>query len=138
MCNLFIHNLIFFNSGSVNLCNLFNEKNQWSVSPYTINGWAAYKKWKCHHSLAISAWIIFKNLHTLLSAAFNFALWLKLYSKWMAIFNYCGSILWEIVTIVINSPYGKQLIWCPVARSSRKANFLEERNMFISISSLMF
>lgn len=141
LCDLFI--LVFFlffflNSGSVNLCNLLNEKNQWSVSPYTINGWAAYYKWKCHHSLAISAWNIFKNLHTFLSVAFNFALWLKLYSKWMAIFNYCGSVLWEFVTIVINRPHGKQLIWCPVARSSIKANFLEERKMFISISSLMF
>lgn len=133
-----IYSWFFFKSGSVNLCNLFNEKNQWSVSLYTINGWAAYNKWKCHHSLAISAWIIFKTLHTFLSAAFNFALWLKLYWKWMAIFNYYGTTLWGIVTILSNSSYGKQLIWCPVARSSIKADFLEERKMFITISSLMF
>lgn len=130
--------LFLFNSDAVNLCNLFNEKLQWTVSPHTINGWAACNKWKCHHGLAISAWIILKNLHSFLSAAFNFALWFKLYSKWMAIFNYCRRVLWEIVTIVINSPYGKQLISCPVARSSIKANFLEERNMFIGISFLMF
>lgn len=139
LCSLFIFQLIFFsNSDVVNLCNLFNEKLSWTVSLHTINVWAAYNKWKCHHGLAIRAWIIFKNLHSFLSAAFNFVLWFKLYSKWMAIFNYCNSALWEIVTIVINSPYGKQLIWCPVARSSIKANFLEERNMFISISFLMF
>lgn len=140
LCNLFIFQLIFFflNSDAVNLCNLFNEKLQWTVSPHTINGWAAYNKWKCHRGLAISAWIIFKNLHSFLSAAFNLSLWFKLYSKWMAIFNYCSSVLWEIVTIVINSPYGKPLIWCPVARSSIKANFLEEKNMFISISFFMF
>lgn len=128
----------FINSDAVNLCNMFNEKLQWTVSPHTITGWAAYNKLKCHRGLAISAWIVFRNLHSFLSAAFKFALRFKFYSKWMAIFNYCSSVLWEIATIVINSPYGKQLIWCPFARSSIKANFVEERNTFISISFRIF
>lgn len=93
----------FLNSDAVNICNLFNEKLQWTVPTHTINGWSAYNKWKCHHSLAINAWIIFKNLCSFPSATFNSALWFKFYSKWMAIFNYCSSVLWEIVTIMINS-----------------------------------
>lgn len=130
--------LFVLRSDAANLCNLFNKKLWWTVWPHTITGWATYNKWRCHHSLTISARIVFKSLHSFLSATFNFTPWFKLYSKWMAIFNYCRSVLWEIVAVMINSPYEKQLIWCPVARSSIKANFLEERNMFISISVLMF
>lgn len=53
----------------------------------------------------------------------------------MAMLNYCSTVLWEIVTILINSPYGKKLISCPVARSSIKANFWKKE---ICLSEYLF
>lgn len=79
-----------FNLAPVNLCNVFNEKLQWTVSPLTINGWAVYNKWKCHDCLAISLWIISNHLKPLPSTAFKHAGWFKLHLKWEAIFNYLG------------------------------------------------
>lgn len=128
-------NWLLFDLVPVNLCNLLNEKLRWTVSLYTISGWVDYNKWKCHHCLAISLCIISNHLEPLPSAAFKHAGLFKLYLKRGSI-QLLVSSLCEIVTIMTNSPYEKQLIWYLVARSTIKPNS-SRKELYLSVHTLL-